>query len=65
MYSEVKNHAINYGVVVGGLSFDLDKMMEQKDASVKGLTSGIEGLFKKNKVHITSDHSWPPNSANI
>ncbi len=25
-------------------------MMGQKDKAVKGLTSGIEGLFKKNKV---------------
>ena len=50
MYKEVKDHAVGYGVIVEGLSFDLSKMMDQKDAAVKGLTSGIEGLFKKNKV---------------
>lgn len=54
MYKEVKDHAVNYGVMVEGLSFDLAKMMEQKDGAVKGLTSGIEGLFKKNKVRLPS-----------
>ena len=32
------------------VSIDVAKMMEQKSKSVSGLTKGIEGLFKKNKV---------------
>ena len=32
------------------LSIDISKMMAQKTKAVSGLTSGIEGLFKKNKV---------------
>lgn len=32
------------------VSLDLTQMMKAKDESVKGLTSGIEFLFKKNKV---------------
>ena len=32
------------------MSIDVAKMMEQKSKSVSGLTKGIEGLFKKNKV---------------
>ena len=36
--------------MVEGLSIDLPKMMDQKDKAVEGLTKGIEGLFKKNKV---------------
>ena len=32
------------------VSIDVGKMMEQKSKSVDGLTKGIEGLFKKNKV---------------
>ena len=50
LYSEVKNHAQNYGVSVDGVHMDVGKMMAQKDKAVVGLTKGIEGLFKKNKV---------------
>ena len=32
------------------VNLDLDIMMKQKESSVSGLTKGIEGLFKKNKV---------------
>ena len=35
---------------MGDIQLDLPGMMKQKDEAVKGLTSGIEGLFKKNKV---------------
>ena len=35
---------------VEGVTIDVDKMMEQKTKAVGGLTKGIEGLFKKNKV---------------
>lgn len=37
---------------VDGLKLNLDKMMEQKDSSVKALTGGIAHLFKKNSVSI-------------
>ena len=36
--------------VSSDVSIDVTKMMEQKSKSVSGLTKGIEGLFKKNKV---------------
>lgn len=35
---------------MGSVSIDLGAMMKQKDTAVSGLTKGIEGLFKKNKV---------------
>lgn len=35
---------------VEGLSYDLKKLMAFKDKTVKGLTGGIEHLFKKNSV---------------
>ncbi len=38
------------GVKTGGVSLDLAAMMKHKDASVEGLTKGIEFLFKKNGV---------------
>ena len=36
--------------LTGKVGFDLSKMMAAKDKTVAGLTSGIEYLFKKNKV---------------
>jgi dihydrolipoamide dehydrogenase len=39
-----------HGVKVGKLDLDLAQMMARKDKVVKELTSGIEFLFRKNKV---------------
>eukprot|EP01025_Chloroclados_australasicus_P014736 TRINITY_DN1696_c0_g1_i3.p1 TRINITY_DN1696_c0_g1~~TRINITY_DN1696_c0_g1_i3.p1 ORF type:complete len:498 (-),score=43.94 TRINITY_DN1696_c0_g1_i3:3886-5166(-) len=50
MYWEAQKHFAGHGVVVGDVKIDVDKMMEQKSNAVTGLTKGIEGLFKKNKV---------------
>ena len=36
------------------LEVDLPAMMKSKEDAVDGLTQGIEGLFKKNKVSIGS-----------
>lgn len=38
------------GIEVSGLKLNLDTMLKQKEKSVKGLTGGIEFLFKKNKA---------------
>lgn len=35
------------------MKIDIPKMMSQKEKAVEGLTKGIEGLFKKNKVFIS------------
>lgn len=43
---EMKDH----GVIAKGISLDLVTMMKRKDGIVTGLTKGIEGLFKKNKI---------------
>lgn len=50
MYYDAKKHFGGHGVIVGEINVDLPKMMEQKTKSVDGLTKGIEGLFKKNKI---------------
>lgn len=50
MYHEAAHHFDSIGIKTGGISLDLSKMMEQKASAVSGLTKGIEGLFKKNKV---------------
>ena len=39
-----------HGIKVGGLEVDLPAMLARKDAVVKSLTTGVAGLFKKNKI---------------
>ena len=39
-----------HGIKVGDVSFDLGTMMSRKEAVVKTITSGVEFLFKKNKI---------------
>lgn len=51
MYHEAKHSFANHGVKFASLEVDLDAMMAQKTKAVAGLTRGIEGLFKKNKVN--------------
>lgn len=50
-FDEAKNGTFaSYGIKTGEVTLDLDAMQAQKADSVKGLTGGIEFLFKKNKV---------------
>ena len=50
MYHEAHSSFADLGIDVQGVSLNLDKMMATKAANVSTLTSGIEGLFKKNKI---------------
>lgn len=49
-YAEMGEHMQAWGIEADGVSLDLRKMMTKKDDVVAGLTGGIAGLFKKNKV---------------
>lgn len=49
-YHDALHNFASYGVKVGSVAIDVAAMMKQKDGAVMGLTKGIEGLFKKNKV---------------
>lgn len=50
-FDEARNGTFaSYGIKTGAIELDLDAMQAQKADSVKGLTGGIEFLFKKNKV---------------
>jgi dihydrolipoamide dehydrogenase len=46
-----------WGVKTSGVEVDLAVMHESKDTAVKGLTGGIEFLFKKNKVEWLKGHA--------
>ncbi|KAH9568903.1 hypothetical protein CY35_03G103300 [Sphagnum magellanicum] len=50
MFHEAQHNFASHGVKLGSVEVDLPAMMKQKDTAVTGLTKGIEGLFKKNKV---------------
>ena len=53
LYETAAKEFDGLGITTGELGYDLDKMMSGKTEAVKGLTQGIEFLFKKNKVeHI-------------
>jgi dihydrolipoamide dehydrogenase len=52
LYHQAKHSFAKHGIK-GDVSLDLPAMMTRKDDVVTGLTKGIAGLFKKNKVdHI-------------
>jgi len=50
MYHDAEHVFQDHGINVEGLSYDWDKVMEAKGKAVSGLTMGVEGLLKKNKV---------------
>jgi dihydrolipoamide dehydrogenase len=50
MYHDAEHVFQDHGINVEGLSYDWDKVMEAKGKAVTGLTMGVEGLLKKNKV---------------
>ena len=50
LYHEAEAEFAQHGIKTEGLSLDLKAMMARKNQVVTDLTTGIEGLFKKNKV---------------
>ena len=49
-YEAASGALAKHGVKLGSVELDLPTMMADKDKAVKGLTGGIEFLFKKNKI---------------
>ncbi len=49
-YHEASHALGDFGVKVSGVELDLERMLKRKDGIVNGLTQGVAGLFKKNKV---------------
>lgn len=57
LYEEATHDFAKHGIKIEGkVSLDLAAMMGNKAKSVKGLTQGIEGLFKKNKVEYVKGY---------
>jgi dihydrolipoamide dehydrogenase len=55
-FEHTKSKLAKHGVVVGDVKLDLPAMMKRKDQVVSQLTTGIAGLFKKNKVTHVQGH---------
>jgi dihydrolipoamide dehydrogenase len=55
-YERVLHNFKAHGITATGVKFDLKTMLERKDRIVSKMTSGIAGLFKKNKVAWLQGH---------
>jgi dihydrolipoyl dehydrogenase len=55
-YERVLHQFKAHGISASGVKFDLKTMQERKDRIVGKMTSGIAGLFKKNKVSWLQGH---------
>lgn len=50
LYVQMRHSAGKHGFDVGDIKVDVARMLKRKDEVVTGLTKGLEGLFKKNKI---------------
>lgn len=58
LFHEASSGALaRHGVRLGAVSLDLPAMLADKDEAVKGLTGGIEFLFRKNKIDWLKGHA--------
>ena len=55
-YERVTHQFKAHGITASGVKFDLKTMLARKDAIVAKMTSGIAGLFRKNKVTWLQGH---------
>ena len=58
LYETAMHKFKDHGISAENVGYDFEKMMTRKNRIVKQFTSGIAGLFKKNKItHITGEAS--------
>ncbi|OJA47818.1 dihydrolipoyl dehydrogenase [Burkholderia ubonensis] len=55
-FENASHHLADHGISVDGVKIDLAKMLGRKDGIVEKMTSGIEFLFKKNKITWLKGH---------
>jgi len=55
-YERVLHQFKAHGITATGVEFDLKTMMERKDKVVGKMTTGVAGLFRKNKVTWLKGH---------
>jgi dihydrolipoamide dehydrogenase len=52
LYAQAKEGLAVHGIVADGVKLDLGAMMTRKKGVVDGLTRGVQGLMKKNKIDV-------------
>ncbi|CAN7387674.1 dihydrolipoyl dehydrogenase [Trinickia sp. LjRoot230] len=55
-FENASHHLAEHGIVAGDVKIDITKMLARKDGIVEKMTSGIEFLFKKNKITWLKGH---------
>ncbi len=50
LFDQIRHKAEGHGIDVKDIGIDVARMLKRKDGVVSGLTKGVEGLFKKNKI---------------
>lgn len=50
LFAEVQHGMEEHGIGIGGVALNVPQFIARKDEVVAGLTTGVEHLFKKNKV---------------
>lgn len=65
VYDEAKNGAADLGVKVEGVSLDWDVVHERRESVRKGLTGGVAGLFKKNKIDLIEGEASLTEGGNV
>lgn len=56
LFEEASHSFADQGIGIDAPTIDVARMIGRKDGIVKQLTSGIKGLFKKNKVTLLNGH---------
>jgi len=56
LFEEARHGMAAQGIKVSGVELDLPTMLARKTETVRGLTQGIEFLFKKNKIDYVLGH---------
>jgi dihydrolipoamide dehydrogenase len=56
-FEKITHHAADHGIKVGAVSIDSKKMIARKDDIVTKMTSGIQFLFRKNKITLLKGHA--------
>jgi dihydrolipoamide dehydrogenase len=56
-YWEARETLAHHGIRLSGVDFDLPAMLDRKEKIVAGLSQGIDGLFRKNKVTRLRGHA--------
>ena len=52
VYEKVSHHLDDHGITLSGVTMDVARMQQRKEAIVTKMTSGIQFLFRKNKITL-------------